>query len=86
MIKLKIDIINQNVILLNTIEDEQFLYFKQHCLLLIDKLTRETSFSNIEMAKEYAKQISKICNEHNFNLTTGAIESGSLIVYVKRNA
>ncbi len=84
MIKLKIDTNNHNVILFNAMEDEQFSCFRQNCLPSIVKLTRDTSFLNIEMAKEYAKQISKICNEYDFNLTTGAIESGSLMVYAER--
>lgn len=84
MIQLKIDTIKHNVILFNAMEDEQFSCFRQNCLQSIIKLTRDTSFSNTEMTKDYAKQISKICNEHNFKLTTGAIDNGSLMVYAER--
>ena len=84
MIKLKIDTINHNVILLNAFEDENFSCFKQNCLLEIVQLTRNASFLKPELIKEYAKQISKICSDNNFDLTTGAIERGSLMVYAKR--
>lgn len=84
MIKLKIDTINHNVILLNAMEDANFTHFKENCLLQIVQLTRKTSFIDVHKTKEYAKQISKICTEHNFELSTGAIDCGSLMVYVKR--
>ena len=85
MIKLKIDTINRNVILLNAFEDDNFSCFKQNCLFEIVRLTRNTTFQKAETLKEYAKQISKICSDHNFELTTGAIDCGSLMVYAKRN-
>ena len=44
MIKLKIDTINHNVILLNAMEDANFTCFKENCLLNIVQLTRKTSF------------------------------------------
>ena len=84
MIKLKIDTINHNVILLNAMEDANFTCFKENCLLRIVQLTRKTSFIDTNKTKDYAKQISKICTEHNFELSTGAIDRGSLMVYVKR--
>ena len=72
MIKLKIDTINHNVILLNAMEDANFTCFKENCLLKTKNL------------KEYAKQISEICSKNDFELKTGAIDCGSLMVYVKR--
>ena len=84
MIKLKIDTINHNVILLNAMEDANFTCFKENCLLNIVQLTRKTSFIETKNLKEYAKQISEICYKNNFELSTGAIDRGSLMVYVKR--
>ena len=85
MIKLNIDTINHNVILLNAMEDANFTCFKENCLLRIVQLTRKTSFIDTNKIKEYAKQISEICTEHNFELSTGKIDCGSLMVYVKRH-
>lgn len=84
MIKLKIDTINHNVILLNAMEDANFICFKENCLLHIVQLTRKTSFLETKNLKEYAKHISEICNKNNFELKTGAIDRGSLMVYVMR--
>lgn len=83
MIKLKIDTNNHNVILLNAMEDTNFIHFKEKCLLNIVQLTRKTSFSETKNLKEYAKQVSEICSKNNFELKTGAIDRGSLMVYVK---
>lgn len=83
MIKLKIDTINHNVILLNAMEDANFIHFKEKCLLNIVQLTRKTSFSETKNLKEYAKQVSEICSKNSFELKTGAIDRGSLMVYVK---
>jgi len=84
MIKLKIDTINHNVILLNAMEDTNFTCFKENCLLNIVQLTRKTSFLETKNLKEYAKQISEICSKNDFELKTGAIDRGSLMIYVMR--